>query len=128
MNIMVNKSKSKADTLLKQSQAKLDESIANIDSDVKDKLYIARRKAIAQHCNNHQENTISKRLKKLLPITSAALMASIVLAIFIQVGLWQSTEINIDNDLELVSTLDNIELYDDLEFYQWLAEEDLQTG
>jgi len=128
VNIMVNKSKSKADTLLKQSQAKLDESIANIDSDVKDKLYIARRKAIAQHCNNHQENTISKRLKKLLPITSAALMASIVLAIFIQVGLWQSTEINIDNDLELVSTLDNIELYDDLEFYQWLAEEDLQTG
>ena len=128
MNIMVNKSKSKADTLLKQSQAKLDESIANIDSDVKDKLYIARRKAIAQHCNNHQENTISKRLKKLLPITSAALMSSIVLAIFIQVGLWQSTEINIDNDLELVSTLDNIELYDDLEFYQWLAEEDLQTG
>lgn len=128
MNIMVNKSKSKADTLLKQSQAKLDESIANIDSDVKDKLYIARRKAIAQHCNNHQENTISKRLKKLLPITSVALTASIVLAIFIQAGLWQSTDININNDLELVSTLDNIELYDDLEFYQWLAEEDLQTG
>jgi len=128
VNIMVNKSKSKADTLLKQSQAKLDESIANIDSDVKDKLYIARRKAIAQHCNNHQENTISKRLKKLLPITSVALTASIVLAIFIQAGLWQSTDININNDLELVSTLDNIELYDDLEFYQWLAEEDLQTG
>ena len=128
MNIMVNESKKKLDALLKQSQAMLDESITNLDSDVKDKLYMSRRKAIAQHCNNHQKNTISKRFKKLLPITSVALTASIVLAIFIQTGLWQSTEINIDNDLELVSTLDNIELYDDLEFYQWLAEDDLQAG
>ena len=128
MNIMVNESNNKSDTLLKQSQARLEESIANIDSDVKEKLYMARRKAIAQHFNNQQGNAISKRLKKLLPITSVALTASIVLAIFIQAGLWQSTEININNDLELVSTLDNIELYDDLEFYQWLAEEDLQTG
>ena len=128
MNIMVNESKKKSDALLKQSQAMLDESIVNLDSDVKDKLYMARRKAIAQHCNNHQENTISKRFKKLLPITSVALTASIVLAIFIQAGLWQSTEINIDNDLEFVSTLDNIELYDDFEFYQWLAEDDLQAG
>ena len=125
---MVNESKNKSDTLLEQSQARLEESIANIDSDVKDKLYMARRKAIAQYCNNQQENAISKRLKKLLPITSVALTASIVLAIFIQAGLWQSKDITIDNDLELVSTLDNIELYDDLEFYQWLAEEDLQTG
>jgi len=128
VNIMVNESKNKSDTLLEQSQARLEESIANIDSDVKDKLYMARRKAIAQYCNNQQENAISKRLKKLLPITSVALTASIVLAIFIQAGLWQSKDITIDNDLELVSTLDNIELYDDLEFYQWLAEEDLQTG
>ena len=129
---MVNETKKpdtkKSDTFIKQSQKLLDESIDNLDSDVKDKLYMARRKALAQRSNNYQGNTLSKQFIKLLPITSVALTASIVLGILIQTGLWQSEAINIGNDLELVSTMDSIELYEDLDFYQWLAEDELQAG
>lgn len=124
MNIMVNKSNKNSDKFLKRSKELLDESVGALDSDVKDKLYMARRKAIAQHQNKFSK----QRLSSLIPIVAAGVAASIVLVVFLQAGLWQSENVNLDADLELVSTIDNIELYDDLEFYQWLSEDDLHAG
>lgn len=117
-----------ADAFLNQSRQNLNESINSLDSDIKDKLYLARRKAMAAHYNSSPQTSLSTKWKKYLPLTSIALTASIVLGIFIQSGLWQSDDVNLTVELELVSTLENIELYDDLEFYQWLAEEELQAG
>lgn len=116
------------DMFLKQSRELLNNSIENLDDDIKDRLYLARRKAIAAQHNSRQRNRIPNKWRRYLPLTGMALTASIALGIFIQSGLWQSNDINLNVELELVSTLENIELYDDLEFYQWLAEEDLQAG
>ncbi len=57
-----------------------------------------------------------------------ALTASIILGVFIQSGLWQSNSLTVSDDMELAATLENIELYNDLEFYQWLVESEVQTG
>ena len=112
MNIMANKSNKGSDNLLKRSKELLDESVDALDPDVKDKLYMARRKAITQHNNKIAKNNFSN----LIPIVAAGLTATIILGVFLQTGLWQSENINLDADFELVSTLENIELYDDFEF------------
>ena len=116
------------DKFIEQTKKKLDESIVNLDSEIKDKLYAARRNAVTQHLKKKAEKGKSKFSIRWLAVPSFALTAIIILGVFIQTGLWQSDDFTSETDLEIVSTLDNIELYDDLEFYQWLAEEEIQAG
>ena len=117
-----------SDEFLKKSQALLNDSVEMLDDDVKDKLYAARREILAEHHNTQSTGNSFFKMRRFLPSTGIALTASVIMGIFIQSGLWQSNDINLNVELELVSTMDNIELYDDLDFYQWLAEDDLQAG
>lgn len=117
-----------SDRFLEQSRELLENSVEKLDADVKDKLYNMRRKIIMQQQNNSAKATKSSRLKGLFPVAGLALTASVILGIFMQAGLWQSEFIVPDTDMELVSTLDNIELYEDLDFYQWLADNPTQAG
>ena len=117
-----------SDRFLEQSRELLDNSVEKLDADVKDKLYNMRRKIIMQQQNNTVKAAKSSRLKGLFPVAGLALAASVILGIFMQAGLWQSEFIVPDTDMELVSTLDNIELYEDLDFYQWLADNPTQAG
>lgn len=125
---MANKKTSDPDAFLKQTKQQLDESVNTLNADIKDKLFSARRKIIAEHHNSQLNSNKGNRLRGLIPLTTMAVTASVILGIFIQSGIWQSNDIKFDVELELVSTLDNIELYNDLEFYQWLAENELHTG
>ncbi len=117
-----------SDRFLEQSRELLENSVEKLDADVKDKLYNMRRKIIMQQQNNSAKAVKSSRLKGLFPVAGLALTASVILGIFMQAGLWQSEFIVPDTDMELVSTLDNIELYEDLDFYQWLADNPTQAG
>ncbi len=115
------------DTLLKHSQQCLDDSVDKLDVDIKDKLFKARRHALNQHYSQ-QEKKANRWWQHWLPVSSAAITATLIIGISIQSGLWQSNELVLNDDLELVAALDNIELYDDLDFYQWLAEDELQAS
>ncbi|VAW92124.1 hypothetical protein MNBD_GAMMA23-909 [hydrothermal vent metagenome] len=125
---MVIKEKQNSDALLKHSQQCLDDSVDKLDVDIKDKLFKARRHALNQHYHHQQQKAASRWWKNWLPLTSAAVTATLIIGISIQSGLWQSNELVLNDDLELVTALDNIELYDDLDFYQWLAEDELQAS
>ena len=125
---MATKDKQNNDALLKHSQQCLDNSVTGLDSDIKDKLFKARRHALNQHYQRQQKKTPNHWWKNWLPLSSAAITATLIIGISIQSGLWQSNELVLNDDLELVTALDNIELYDDLDFYQWLAENELQAS
>ncbi len=125
---MANKNKQTETDFLNQSKVLIDKSIDTLDSDIEDKLARARRKILAQHYNKQVNNPEQRRWGKLMPAIGVALAASVILGIFIQSGMWQSNSSMISDNLELIATLDNIELYDDLDFYQWLAEDEPQAG
>ncbi len=129
---MRNKQLDNNDELLKHARKALDDSVDNLSDDITDELYAIRRKAIfMQHPIQYKpqdSHGFVFNFRQYLPLTSLALTASIAMGIFIQSGLWQSRDISLKAEIELVSTLENIELYDDFEFYQWLAEEEIQAG
>lgn len=125
---MVIKDKQNSDALLKHSQQYLDDSMTGLDEDIKDKLFKARRNALNQQYSRQQEKATNRWWQHWLPVSSAAITATLIIGISIQSGLWQSNELVLNDDLELVTALDNIELYDDLDFYQWLAENEPQAS
>ncbi len=124
---MAIKDRQNKDALLKHSQQCLDDSVTGLDEDIKDKLFKARRHVLNQHYSQ-QEKKINRWWQHWLPVSSAAITVTLIIGISIQFGLWQSNELVLHDDLELVTALDNIELYDDLDFYQWLAEDALQAS
>lgn len=125
---MAIKDKQNSDAFLERSQHCLDNSVEKLDSEIKDKLFKARRHALQQQYNYQQQRSGGGWWKNWVPVTSVAVTAVLIIGISIQSGLWQSNELVLNDDLELVTALDNIELYDDLDFYQWLAEDELQAG
>ncbi len=124
---MATKGNQNNDSLLKHSQQCLDDSVEQLDADIKDKLFKARWLALNQHYSQ-QEKKANRWWQHWLPVSSAAITATLIIGISIQSGLWQSNDIVLNDDLELITALDNIELYDDLDFYQWLAEDEPQAS
>ena len=98
----------------------LDESADALDEDTLRKLRIARKEAVARH---------SPRQTWWQPLAGGAAVAS--LAVVIVVGsFWSGSgqdgvPVSGFDDLELLSSAEDIEFYEDLEFYQWLENEEL---
>ena len=125
---MVNKNTQTDSDFLNQSQQLLEKTVDTLDSDITEKLFNVRRKVLAEHYNQRTLESEQQGWKSWLPAMGVALTASIILGVFIQSGLWQSNSLTVSDDMELAATLENIELYNDLEFYQWLVESEVQTG
>lgn len=102
----------------------LDESADDISPEVSRRLQHARNKALAE--NRH------RRHPYMLPLAAAA---SVLVAI-ISVNVWHADTDNelagftlaMETEIELLTSKDNLELLEDLEFIQWLAETEGYAG
>lgn len=109
----------KDEAFLAASKALLDESARALDADITARLRRARYRALEAK---------SRPFFWLLPAGGLAAASVAVLA----VALWiyqpaRPAPMQGVEDLEILSSSENLELFDDLEFYGWLAERD-RTG
>ena len=94
----------------------LDDSVNRIDAETSQKIVAARKNALEK---------APKRFSLPKLITVAATAASIFIAVIIvnsQLNTPIETEV-----IELATTQESIELYEEIEFYTWLAEEDVTS-
>lgn len=100
-------------SFLAASKAVLDESARDLDAEVATRLRQARYKAL---------DAKPAPFRWLVPAGGLAAVSVAVLA----VALWlsqpsRSVPVQSVEDLEIISSAENLELFDDLEFYHWLA-------
>lgn len=101
---------------------RLDQRVEEIDDSTKDELYIIRKKAI-----NRARIKSASSWRWLKPVPVMAL-ASIVLVVSVSLRVTMTASNSVTPALEDIPWLtasDDLELYNDLEFYQWLETENL---
>ncbi len=102
--------------LVSEVRDALDDSVKRIDAETSQKIVAARQQALAKAPKKFS-------LPKLF--TVAATACSILIAVVVVSTQWnQPME---TEAIELVATQDTIELYEELEFYTWLVEEDVTS-
>ena len=109
----------KDEAFLASGKALLDESVRDLDADVVARLRQARYRALKAK---------PRPFFWLLPASGLAAASVAVLA----VSLWlyqpaRPVPVHSVEDIEILTSAENLELFDDLEFYGWLAERD-RTG
>lgn len=108
-----------------------------IGSEIEEKLNLIRKQAIAQLEGNSATREallprLSARFVQLISIitsalpkpafaTACVLLSAVSLFYYIDSGV---TDIPIDSAQELIASVEDIELYENLDFYLWLAEND----
>lgn len=111
------------EALARQAKQALDDSLMDIDGETLAKLHRARNRALEA---SQQPNRFWSRVA--WPAAGAA--GALVLVLLVQLP--QTTVednaialLDHENDdwLELVSAADDVEFYEDLEFFEWLADE-----
>lgn len=103
--------------LERQLQENLNQIEQNLDSELSRRLYQARRAAIAQ------AGTPAPRFKYFKPALAASAASLLAVAMLISSPQTPMEDIitNGAKDAELISSQEDLELYQDLEFYSWLA-------
>lgn len=103
----------KEQDLLKKIKRQLDESAVSLDADTLRELRLARSKAI---------ESLHKPRQLWQPVGAFALVATVAaVAISLQLRVTQVSEsLPSVEDIQLLSASEELELYEDLEFYQWL--------
>ena len=103
----------KEQSLLEKINRELDESAASLDADTLRKLRLARSNAI---------ESLQKPRQLWQPVGAFALVATVAaVAVSLQLRVTQVSEsLPPIEDVQLLSASDELELYEDLEFYQWL--------
>ena len=106
---------------LKQIKKTLDEGADHLDAETQSRLTQLRYKAL--------ESKSSRRLPEWMyqPATQWASVACALLLIVLYFGEAGKTQPGLE-DIDLLTSTDGLELYEELEFYAWLAEENLDTG
>ncbi len=103
--------------LISQACDALDDSVNRIDAETSQRIIAARENALKR---------ISKRFNLPKLFTAAATAFSILIAVVIVTSQFnQPVETEETQAIEIVATQDAIELYEELEFYTWLVEEDV---
>lgn len=124
------------EALIKATKATLDDSVNQIDEEVRTRLRELRREALdaaqlrqQQHQQQHQDKQASG-YSWLLPAGGFALLVLTigVLSTTIDQSEEDQPAIADVEDLQLLTAPENLELYEDLDFYQWLAEHNEGLG
>jgi len=107
----------------------LDESLEQLDSTTISRLQAIRKDAIKQYSGIQspgKQKQTGKWPSWVLPVSG---FATIALAVVLSIGLWQ--QLNSDQnimasieDMSLLTDDEDLEFYEELEFYQWLADEE----
>ncbi len=124
----------KQDDLIKQITQRLDEKNAEPSEQLDNELQQARRAALA----SRQRRSFSQWLSDSLclscitmPLKVSAVSLAVVLAtllVVLQPAIQQEESLPIMADVELLLDDDNLELYENLEFYEWLLYEETYSG
>lgn len=116
---MISTSPKDEDPLISQVKDQLDQSVERLDTEVVARLRRARYEAL------HSQ---PKPLPWLWPLSGLATACTALLVIALW---WQVPEKPVSNgtaqiieDVEVLMAADQLEFYEDLEFYGWLAESD----
>lgn len=109
----------------------LDQSVDALTPDVRQRLHTARKQALAQVERARHATTVGRaptaRLnwqnlwRPLAPIATAAAFATVIFYINVATT-GPGIGPNWEQDADLLFSNDDFELYEDLEFYAWLAE------
>lgn len=107
---------------IKQS---LDDSIESLDANTLSDIRQIRANAIDKaKSNNHSVNSGHKQDFLIGSVATACVM---VLAVVLFLNSSTSIQSIPVEDIELISSSDSFELYEELEFYEWLEEDGLQS-
>lgn len=110
--------------LVSQLSDALDDSVNRIDAETSQRIVAVRRQALALN----KSKWASRKFSAAKLFTAAATALSIFVAVMIVNTQLNQPTINEENEtIELAATQDSIELYEELEFYTWLAEEDITS-
>ncbi len=101
----------------KHAKRLLDDSTDNLPAALQSRLTQARHRALEQ-----KSKTSRWRAWLPQPVPGLALAGGLALALVFTLYSPTQSENRLD-DLDLLATTDQLELYEDLEFYAWLAEE-----
>jgi hypothetical protein len=110
--------------LVSQVSDALDDSVNRIDAETSQRLVAARKLALSLNESKWAPRKFS--VPKLFATVATAL--SIFIAVIIVNSQLNQPTLGEENEaIELVATQDAIELYEELEFYTWLVEEDVTS-
>ncbi len=114
--------------LAQLSQQTFNQKLNEIDDDVLLRLKQSRLKAVNAASQATTGNSIALGFPAWLsPISAATAFASVALIasiLFLQPGFQSETNISPLDDIVLLSANDDFELYENLDFYIWLENED----
>ena len=115
--------------LLSAAKSTLENSVDDLDASTLGRLATIRRQAV-ESVTTQQASSI--RLPSwLLPVGSLATVAA---AVLVAMTLWtiqpdqQSAPVAVLEDINLLTAPEEIEFYQDLEFYEWLAANEQTVG
>jgi len=104
-----------------QIREALDTSVKRLDAGTRHKIIASRKRALAKH--NENSSFILRWSKPAFAIAASVL---IVLAI-VQIQSPNTLEQENIEALELIVAQDTLDMYEELDFYAWLADEDVTT-
>lgn len=108
---------------LKHVKSSLDRSEENIDTGTLSRLHRIRQKAL--NAKRPIKNGILNWFS--MPLPALATASVVLLAFFVFTGEREHVPNGNFEDLEILAS-NNLELYEDLDFYAWLAEEQPNAG
>ena len=105
--------------LVSQVSDALDDSVNRIDAETSQRIVAARKQAL---------NSTPRKFSFPKLFTAAATAVSIFIAVvLVNSQINQPTLSEEQEAIELAATQDSIDLYEELEFYTWLTEEDVTS-
>ncbi len=117
----IDKQKLSEQELVTQIREALDDSVERIDAETRHKINAARQKALAQQ---KQSTFFALRWGTAGIATALSIFIAILI---IKTQLPGSIEEEDIEAIELMAAQDTFDMYEELEFYTWLAEEDVTT-
>jgi hypothetical protein len=111
--------KQQNDKLIENIHAQLQNSVNNIDAATQSKITQARHRALDQYS--------SKQPLHLWLSATAVATSCVAILIFLLYPAQQNSEPALLDEFELISNIDDMEVLEELEFYQWLDEYEIPT-
>lgn len=112
---------------LKQVKQSLDDSVENLDAETRTRLNQARQAALREM---HKSSLRKTKAWWMIPAGAAAMAAIAVLSsvmYFRSTGSIMLPQGGI-SDLDIVASRDQLEMYENLDFYLWLVEEETSAS
>lgn len=108
----------------KQVNASLDESVDNLDPDTSQQLFSARQKALAE-----LDKPVWWKAPMLKPVGAIAAGLTVFMIVSPVYKLADNANgLSQPADIELMASVDNLEMVEELELIQWLLESDDYAG